>query len=288
MRRFWGLLLALPGLIASGCSPVDLVNALAPSDYRVIADRAYGEDARQKLDLYLPLTKAASRPVVVFFYGGNWQTGSKADYLFLGEALASRGFIAVLPDYRLYPQVRYPDFIADGAEATRWTLAHIAEYGGDPRRVSIMGHSAGGYIALMLALDPKWLGDERQRIRNVVGLAGPYDFLPLTDPALQIIFSTEPDLERTQPIFYADGTAPPALLVSGRMDGTVSPGNVARLAARIREHGGAVEEKYYALLGHITLIGSFGEPLRLVSPVLDDVARFLGPPEAARGVSQKP
>ena len=123
--------------------------------------------------------------MVLFFYGGNWDSGSKEDYLFLGEALASRGFVVAIADYRIYPEVRYPEFLADGASAARWTFAHIAEYGGDPARVSLMGHSAGAYIALMLALDPDWLGPERARIKSAVGLAGPYDFLPLTDPALQ-------------------------------------------------------------------------------------------------------
>jgi acetyl esterase/lipase len=273
--RFWRWLLLLPGLLG-GCSSAGLVNALAPrDDFRLVANVAYGDRARQKLDLYVPAEATGPRPVVVFFYGGNWQEGSKDDYLFMGEALAGRGFVVVIADYRLYPDVSYPSFVADSAAATRWTLAHVADYGGDPTRVSLMGHSAGAYNALMLALDPAWLGDDRARIKSVVGLAGPYDFLPLTDPKLQIIFSTEIDLARTQPITYADGTAPPVLLVTGRLDTIVSPGNVDRLAARIRAKGGTVETKYYPLLGHITLIGSFARPLRFVTPVLDDVTRFL-------------
>jgi acetyl esterase/lipase len=268
-------LLLLPGLLG-GCSSADLVNALAPrDDFRLVANVPYGENARQKLDLYLPIGASGPRPVVVFFYGGNWQEGSKEQYLFLGESLAGRGFVVVLADYRLYPEVRYPAFLEDCAAATRWTLAHIADHGGDPKRVSLMGHSAGAYNALMLALDPEWLGPDRARIRSVVGLAGPYDFLPLTDPAIQMVFSTESDLTRTQPITYVDGTAPPVLLATGRLDTTVSPGNVDRLAARIRAKGGSVETEYYALLGHITLIGSFARPLRFVTPVLDDVTRFL-------------
>jgi acetyl esterase/lipase len=138
-----------------------------------------------------------------------------------------------------------------------------------------MGHSAGAYIALMLALNPAYLGEARGRLKSAVGLAGPYDFLPLTDPKLKIIFGTEPDLALTQPIAYADGTAPPVLLATGRLDQIVSPGNVTRLAARIREHGGKVETVRYSLLGHITLIGAFAQPLRAVTPVIDDVTRFL-------------
>jgi acetyl esterase/lipase len=280
--RILRLLLALPGLLA-GCSSADLVNALAPrDDFRLVADLAYGADARQKLDLYLPLAaKKDKKPVVVFFYGGNWDSGKKGDYLFLGQALAARGFVVVLPDYRIYPEVRYPGFVEDGARVVRWTLAHIAAYGGDPARVNLMGHSAGAYIAMMLALDPAWLGRSRARIRSVVGLAGPYDFLPLTDPVLKIIFGTARNLALTQPITYADGTAPPMLLATGRLDTVVSPGNTRRLAARIRAHGGRAETEYYTLLGHITLIGSFAAPLRLILPVIDDVTRFLSAPAPA-------
>ncbi|HUK61099.1 MAG TPA: alpha/beta hydrolase [Stellaceae bacterium] len=275
------LLFFLP-LILGACSSADLVNGLAPrDDFRLVADLSYGNDPRQKLDLYLPLTDGGPKPVVLFFYGGNWDSGSKADYLFLGQALAAQGFVVAIADYRIYPEVKYPDFLADCAAATRWTFAHIADYGGDPARVSLMGHSAGGYNAMMLALDPEWLGPDRARIKSVVGLAGPYDFLPLTDPTLKIIFSTANDLRLTQPIRYADGSAPPMLLVTGRLDTIVSPGNVTRLAARLREKGATVETERYTFLGHITLIGSFARPLRWVTPVLGDVTRFLteGPAE---------
>jgi acetyl esterase/lipase len=275
MRALFKLLLLLPTLAASGCSGADLVNALAPdTGFRHIEDIAYGDETRQRLDLYIPAS-AAPPPVVVFFYGGNWQSGDKETYRFVGAALAARGFAVVVPDYRVYPEVRYPGFIEDGAAAVRWTLAHIARYGGDPARVSLMGHSAGAYIAMMLALDPEWLGADRARIRGVVGLAGPYDFLPLTDPTLKLIFATAPEIAQTQPIQYADATAPPALLAAGRLDRTVLPANSTRLAARLRAAAVPVETQYYTILDHITLIGALGEPLCLVTPVLGDVTRFL-------------
>ena len=237
MLRF---LLLLPAILG-GCSSAGLVNALAPrDDFRLVADLSYGDNPRQKLDLYLPLAGTAPKPVVLFFYGGNWDSGSKGDYLFLGEALAARGFLVAIADYRIYPEVRYPDFLADCAAVTRWTLAHIATYGGDPARVSLMGHSAGAYNAMMLALDPEWLGPARARIKSVVGLAGPYDFLPLTDATLKIIFGTAKDLTQTQPIEYADGTAPPALLVTGRLEHDREPRQrhpPCRAAAQGRRHG---------------------------------------------------
>ena len=276
LRRTWRITILLASAMASSCSPAQLVNALVThDDYKLVTDRPYGDLPRQKLDIYTPIKIGPTTPIVIFFYGGNWQTGSKRDYLFVGQALASRGFIAVIPDYRLYPEVRYPTFLEDAARATAWTLRHLDELGGDPAHVHLMGHSAGAYIAAMLALDPRWLAQDRARIVSAVGLAGPYDFLPLTDPVLQVIFGTEADLARTQPITFADGSAPPLLLISGLDDTTVRPGNSMRLAARIREHGGVVLEKYYPGVGHIALVGAIAAPLRFIAPTLCDVVAFL-------------
>jgi acetyl esterase/lipase len=275
LRRIRESIILLVGAVLSGCSPAQLVNALVPrDDFSLVADQPYGALARQKLDIYTPVATQGARPVVIFFYGGNWQNGRKGDYLFVGQALASRGFIVVIPDYRLYPEVRYPGFLVDGAAAVSWTLAHLHEIGGDPTRVTLMGHSAGAYIAAMLALDPRWLGSDRERLRGVVGLAGPYDFLPLTDPVLQVIFGTEADLAQTQPITFADGSAPAFLTVSGLADDTVRPENSMRLAARIRERGGVAVEKYYRGVGHIGVVAAIAAPLRFYAPTLGDLITF--------------
>ena len=276
LRRFWRVTILFPSVLASGCSPAQLVNALVShDDFELITDRPYGNLARQKLDIYTPITSDRTKPVVIFFYGGNWQTGAKSDYLFVGEALTSRGFIVVIPDYRLYPEVRYPAFLEDGATAVSWTLRYVEEIGGDPARVHLMGYSAGAYIAAMLALDKRWLGGDRERLHSVVGLAGPYDFLPLTDPMLQQVFGTEPDRALTQPITFADGSASPFLLVSGLDDMTVRPANSMHLAARIREHSGIAEEKYYGGVGHVPLVAAIAAPLRFIAPTLDDITAFL-------------
>lgn len=272
--RLWAFVLALPGLLA-GCS-ADMVNSfVSRDDFHLVSGVSYGDGARRTLDLYVPVTDEAKKPVVVFFYGGNWDSGKKEDYLFLGDALAKRGFIVVIPDYRIYPEVRYPAFVEDGASAVRWTLAHIAAYGGDPDKVSVMGHSAGGYIALMLALDGQWLGADRARIKCVVGLAGPYDFLPLRDATLKIIFGPEDRLAATQPINFVEPGAPPAFLAAGRDDNTVDPGNVTRLARRIGEKGDSATVKFYDGIGHRILIGAFAPPLRLFAPVLRDTVAFI-------------
>jgi acetyl esterase/lipase len=283
-RRIARLALVLPTIILGGCSGPDIVNALVPrGGFALQRDIPYGSAPRQTLDVYQPTDSDGARPVVVFFYGGNWDSGDKRDYLFFGQALASRGFVVVIPDYRLYPEIRYPVFLEDNAAAVAWTFAHVGEMGGDPANVSVMGHSAGAYNAMMLALDPRWLGADRRRIRSAIGLAGPYDFLPLTDPVVQAIFATAPDLAQTQPINFADSSAPPTFLLAGLDDHTVNPENSRHLAARLRAAGAAVRERYYDGVGHVTLIAAMAWPLRFLAPVLDDVAGFLKalPPRTA-------
>ena len=263
----------------TGCSPLTIVNRLASSDtYRVTSSIAYGTLARQNLDVYVPAQRVDKAPVVIFFYGGNWNSGERGDYLFVGEALAARGFVVVIADYRLYPEVRFPDFLADCALAVKWTLAHIAEHGGDTRRVFLMGHSAGAYNAAMLALNPQYLGAagvDVAAIRGWIGLAGPYDFLPIQDEISRKVFGY-PDTPRiTQPIDFASASAPPALLITGSNDDTVDPGNSSRLALKLRNNGVAVKHIVYPHISHPLLVGAFGTPLRRTAPVRDDVTAFM-------------
>ena len=268
------------GLPLAGCSATDVVNVLVPGKgYVEKAGLSYGDGPRQKLDVYVPAAAAKPAPVVIFFYGGGWTAGDKDMYLFAGQAFASRGFVTVIPDYRLYPEVSYPAFLQDAAAAVRWTVDHIAGQGGDPRRIYLVGHSAGAYIAAMLTLDRRWLGavglDPRRQIRAMVGLAGPYDFLPLDTDQLKAIFGPPDQWPSTQPINHVEGDGPPMLLVAGAEDDVVRPANVAHLAGRIRAKGGLVEEKYYYGIGHMKLVGALAAPLRFVAPVLDDTADFM-------------
>jgi len=272
-RALWAVVALLS---LAGCSPATLINSfVSRSDFRLLADQPYGAAPRQKLDVYLPSSGGGAKPVVVFFYGGAWQSGDKGDYLFVAEALSSQGFIVVVPDYRVYPEVRWPGFVEDGAAAVAWTFDHVAELGGDPAQIHLAGHSAGAYIAAMLALDGRWLGDRRTLIASTIGLAGPYDFLPITEPDIKTIFGTAGDLAETQPITFADGSAAPMLLIAGTADKRVTPGNSRRLAARIQAHGGAAEERYYDDVGHAEIIVAMAAPLHFLAPVRDDVVSFL-------------
>jgi acetyl esterase/lipase len=264
----------------AGCSAVTALNALQPrAGVAVTRDVAYECGPRGGLDVYQPAQADGHAPVVVFLYGGGWDSGAKADYGFVGAALARQGFLAIIPDYRIYPEARWPDFLRDNARATAWARAHAADYGGDPRRLFLMGHSAGAYNAVMLAVDRRWLGevglDAGRDLRGVVGLAGPYDFLPLHSATLKVIFGPPGQLADTQPINHVDGRAPPLFLATDTNDTVVDPGNTARMAARVRAAGGAVETRDYKGLSHALLIGVVANPLRFLAPVLTDVTAFV-------------
>ena len=144
--------LALGGVAAAGCSPAVVLNALAPDGLAREAGLAYGEGPSRRLDVYAPPAAGGPRPVVVFFYGGSWQNGKREDYRFAGAALAAEGFVAMVPDYRKYPEVRFPGFVEDGASAVAWARREAARFGGDPSKLWVMGHSAGAHIAALLAL----------------------------------------------------------------------------------------------------------------------------------------
>ena len=269
----------------TACSPVTALNALAPGDtYTRTAGVAYGSHPRQVLDVYRPARAAPAGgwPVVVFFYGGSWNRGERGDYAFVGEALAAQGILTLVADYRLYPEVRYPDFLKDSAGALAWGLSHAQGLGGNPKRVFVMGHSAGGYNAAMLALDARWLnatGHQPTELAGFVGLAGAYDFLPTDNPDAQPVFFHPNYPPGTQPIAYAGPNAPRTFLGAAKEDRLVNPQrNTEALADRLRAAGRPVTVHLYDRVNHLTLIGAFGRPLRWLAPVLEDVAGFVNSP----------
>ncbi len=278
LRMAASFAVAVPAL---GCTPARLLNAVISKDgYRIEKGIAYGDEARQKLDLYIPDGDLHSAKVVVFFYGGRWEYGSRQDYVFVGQALADKGVIAVLADYRLYPKVRFPSFVEDGAKAIRWTRDSISTFGGDPGQIYLMGHSAGAHIAAMLALDPKFLKAETMTptdLAGMIGLAGPYDFLPIKDPVIQEIFASG-DIEKTQPVHHVTDQAPPMLLLTGSDDLTVLPRNTKALAGAVNDAGGSAIFKTYDGIGHIGMVLSLASPFRWLAPVLNDVMEYLDRP----------
>ncbi|MDB5098678.1 MAG: alpha/beta hydrolase [Cyanobacteria bacterium RYN_339] len=266
----------LLALCLTGCAPADVLNAVTPAwSYQADGGQAYGADPRQVLDVYRP-TQPRGR-AVVFFYGGRWEGGNRRDFRFVGDAFAARGYTVVVPDYRVYPQVKFPAFIEDGAKAVRWTRDHARELGCDPDRLLIVGHSSGAHTAVMLGLDAHFLqaaGVPASAVRGVVGLAGPYDFEPF-DPDIATLMGPESGWPATQPINFARAGAPPLLLLQGDADDIVKPANASSLETKILAAGGEATRKAYAGLDHYKILVALAAPLRFLAPVRDDVADWL-------------
>jgi acetyl esterase/lipase len=279
--KFCCLIVASAAILLSGCTKFDALNATVPfSGYQRTADLPYGSLPKQKLDVYRPDSLPSNADVVIFFYGGDWQNGEKADYRFVAQALTSRGFIAVLPDYRKYPSVTFPAFVEDGALAVRWVHDNIKLFGGDPQHVYLVGHSAGAHIAAMLTLNEKYLknvGLDRSAIRATVGISGPYDFIPYKDDWGVFGMTAEgqlPDPE-IEPINFVDGHQPPMLLLQGLNDKTVNPNNARKLADRIQQAGGRVQLIEYPSSAHVQTVMAFAWSFRWLAPVLRDTTEFI-------------
>ncbi|HJT42028.1 MAG TPA: alpha/beta hydrolase [Rhizomicrobium sp.] len=274
----------LKALLAAGiallpaCSPFRAIDLLVPRDgYAVHRNLAFGADPRQRLDIYMPQGLKGPAPVLLFFYGGAWQAGSRTDYLAFGQAFASAGIVTAVADYRLYPQVKYPAFVEDAAAALAWLYAHAADYGGDSGRIFVSGHSAGAYNAVMLAAEPKFLarhGGKPDWIRGVIGLAGPYDFLPMQDPAYIDMFHGRNNLD-SMPVNHVNGVRPAMLLATGDSDGTVYPRNTASMAAKLRSVGSSVKEIHYTGIGHVGLILSLVPGFRGMTSLRKDMLEFI-------------
>ncbi len=262
-------------------------------EIRQVAAVRYGTDAAQKLEMFVPAgaSALAPLPVIVFIHGGGWHSGDPHDYRFMARALAPHGYAVVLAGYRLYPHVRYPAMLEDGASALRWVADHAAALGGDPGRVVLMGHSAGAYNAAMLTLDRRWLAHERlsaDAIKGTVGLAGPYDFYPFDTESSKKSFGRAANPEETQPVVYARGDAPPMLLVHGTADTTVRPRNSVELARTLTRAGAPTHAVLLKDVTHEGAIMLFARPFSRDSRVLDAVLPFLAkvtasPPVQAHG-----
>lgn len=275
LRYFCALLLT--SLLAA-CSPFPVLNGLGSnSAYRMVSTVRYGNEPRQQLDVYQP---AVSRKgiVVVFFYGGGWRTGARDEYRFVAQTLTRYGATVVIPDYRIYPGAVFPAFMHDAAATVAWTHRHIAEYGGDPKKIYLVGHSAGAHIVTLLALDKQYLAAQglgTDILAGVVGLATPTNFAATLEAKYRPAFGDQAELERAQPIRYARADAPPMLLQHGADDGVVLPHNSLALAERVTALGGQARAQIYPDKGHPGLILFFSW-LFGGSAILDDTLNFIG------------
>jgi acetyl esterase/lipase len=238
---------------------------------------AYGTHPRQKLDIYRADPATEKAPIIVFYYGGGWSDGDRATYKFVGTALAKRGITTIIPDYRLFPEVKFPTFVDDAAKAYAWVSANLSNAGKRP--IIVAGHSAGGHTAALLALDPTYLGRHAPgavRPAGLIGMAGPYSFDATTWPTTRQIFAPavgQPD--RARPVSFVKSGAPPTLLMHGSADVTVKLFNTKDLAGALGKVQTPVQVIEYPGVGHVGLVIAMSKPFRWRAPVLDDVVNFV-------------
>jgi acetyl esterase/lipase len=282
-----GLAVVLFGLTTS----VTLVASIMPTFSgvlsRLVADpgvtvmegKSYGPHARHKLDIYRPAQACPNGPIVMFWYGGSWDSGDRATYAFAGAALAARGITTLVPDYRIYPDVQFPAFVDDAARAYAWAAASrdVAAMGAgsSPRPVFLMGHSAGAHIAALLAFNPSYLAGVANKPAGFIGLAGPYAFDPTTWASTKDIFATAPSSDAARPVSFVRRGAPPSQLLHGADDTTVKMFNLNDLATALRAVDTPVETAVYSGIGHVGLVLSLARPLRWRAPTLDAVVAFV-------------
>ena len=265
--------------VTAACTGVQFFLANAPTVVGAFdrkTNLSYGADPRQRLDLYAP-RDAVSRPVVIFWYGGSWTQGRKSNYRFVGAALAERGFVVVVPDYRLYPAVKFPLFLQDAAQSVAWVQQHAAEFGGDPHRIVLMGHSAGAHMAAFLAYNHEFLaaqGGHPEWIRGLIGLSGPYALSPNSD-LLHRIFASPYTNEDWQPVRFIDATAPPTLLFHGVNDDVVEVGHARTLRDALIANHISIEAEIEANLSHADTVAAFARGARYRAPVLERSAKFI-------------
>lgn len=279
---------ALLAMLASACSSAYFGALNAGVADRGIDSVQFQPEHRLGMDVHTPATGAGKAPVVIFFHGGSWRDGNRSDYRFVGKALAARGMLVLVPDYRKGPLHPFPAFMQDAASATAWARQNAARLGGDPARIFLMGHSAGAHIAALLATDQRYLAAQGMRpgqLAGVIGLAGPYDFLPITDPKLQEVFGARATWPESQPVNFVNGDEPPFLLVHGDADRRVWQRNSERLSALLREAGVATTLRIVPGAGHAGLLTGFVAPR--FSPVLDQAVAWIIEAPAAGSATAK-
>jgi acetyl esterase/lipase len=251
--------------------------------YTLARDLSYGPLPRHRLDLYMPEKVAAYAPAIVFIYGGAWRSGTRKIYRFVGQSFASAGMPVAVPDYRIYPPTIFPGFVEDAAQAVAWVAQNVTAPDGGARPLVMIGMSAGGHIAALLHLDQRYLtaaGLPEYAVAGTVGIAGPYNFLPIRDPLYKPIFPHETDRD-SQPINFASAAAPPMLLLTGDADTTVSPANTTTLAEAIRAKGGTVSTTVYPGANHLAPLLALaaampGKKLPVRQAILDFIREVTG------------
>jgi acetyl esterase/lipase len=268
-------------LLLSACSSTGLflLNSTLKlnSQHSVSKDIAFGQAEWQKLDIYTPNNNAQhAKPVLVFFYGGSWDSGTKEMYFFVADAFTRLGYVVIIPDYAKYPAARFPVFMEDGAAAIAWTKQHVANYGGDPQKLFIAGHSAGAHLGGLLLTDARYLKKHALSpldVQGFSGLAGPYNFTPIR-PSLMDVFGPPENYPNMQAMNFVNGDEPPMLLLHGAEDDTVGVRNQELLIEKLSAVGNPSTSILYPGLTHTSILTSLTPVLKKNSSTLDDMDKF--------------
>ncbi len=300
VRLRLGLVASGLGALLSGCSSLEFLNQVSGRPHTDPITVSYGSHSRQRVDVYPVMetrltsaVKGASivspaaaapaqgRPMVIFFYGGSWNSGSRADYRFVATALNDLGYVVAIPDYRLTPEVLYPEFLHDSATAVRALIRDAHQFGADPNRIVVAGHSAGAYNAAMIAMDQRWMqDDDRKHIRGLIGFAAPVNFLPIQIPEVQQTFRWPDTPKDSQPIEHVAPGNPPVLLITARGDRVVDPTrNSQSFADRLVQVGVPVQLEVIdgplGLANHANVVATISPTFQFFAPTLTTIRSFV-------------
>lgn len=280
------VLLISVALIMAGCTRLSVFVANIPTyfdDVKIHKDIIFQPKYNLGLDVYVPSSETLINPkVIVFFYGGSWESGDKSQYKFLGSELAKQGYVVFIPNYRKYPDVRFPAFMVDAADAVKWVGKHAHEYTARPVSIVLMGHSAGANIATLLLTDKSYLKHDYNLVSAGIGLAGAYDFTPNTEH-LKDIFGPPEKYPFMRPVHFVDGREPPAFLAHGMTDDIVGYFNFEHMKDRLAAKNVCVVSREYPSLGHVDMIAEFSWVGGQKSNVVRDVLGFLEKAETCHG-----
>ena len=261
-------------------SPIHVLNGITKTNFNANSNIAYGQHPRQQLDVYMPqgeIKNSPLKPVILFVHGGAWTTGNKDDYLFVGESFSSAGYVTAVMNYRLAPQHQYPDYVQDTALALKWINQHIQQYGGDPSKIIVMGHSAGAFNAVEAVDNARWLKEVNLPVSNikaVVGIAGPYSYDFRTDDSIHS-FPAHATPDEVMPDRHVRQNAPPHLLLTGSNDHRVKLSNTLNMHQALQQKGAPVQHIVIKGATHISIMASVATRLSWYKPTREVILTYL-------------
>ncbi|MGP5686503.1 alpha/beta hydrolase [Psychrobacter glacincola] len=278
---------------AQALSPLAIVNGITSSGgVGVSKNILYGDEPLQDLDIYYPKPLAQamkaqsaindgtitdSYPMVVFVHGGSWESGNKEQYAFVGQSLAQAGYVTAVINYRKAPEHVYPDYVEDAAQAIAWSINNATSLHADPKRLAVIGHSAGAFNAVAAIANEDFLapyGVKPTDIATVVGIAGPYSYdFRKFDSVTAFAADATPD--DVMPDRQIKGAQPPYLLLTAEKDTVVYATNTIKMTQALTAAGVSVQTGEIKGASHATSIGAMAPPLRWVNDVRAQVVTYL-------------